>query len=123
MPFADGSIDLLLFDASFHHASSPWDLLAECRRVLKSDGLLIAQREQYLGLLSSSFVLRRLLKSEEVTSGVIENAYLRSQYEYFLRARGFDPKFIGVAESAVQKLLSFTNGLIYSKWIIAARPV
>lgn len=122
LPFADGSIDLMLFDASLHHASSPWDLLAECRRVLKDDGLLVAQREQYLGLLSSSFVLRRLLKSDEVTSGVIENAYLRSQYEYFLRARDFEPQFIGVAESTLQKLLSFANGLIYSKWIIAARP-
>lgn len=123
LPFADGSVDLLLFDASLHHASSPWDLLGECHRVLKSDGLLLAQREQYLGLLSHSYVLGRLLKSDEVRAGVIENAYLRSQYEYFLRARGFEPRFIGVAESRLQKWLAFTNGLLYSKWVVAARPV
>jgi len=122
LPFNDASIDIIFFDASLHHASSPWDLLAECRRVLRPNGLLIAQREQFLALASFGYVLRRLLRSEEVQAGVIENAFFRAQYEYFLRARGFDPKFVGVAESTAQRALSAFNGIIFSKWVISAMP-
>lgn len=123
LPFDDASIDLVLFDAALHHASSPWELLAECRRVLRPGGLLVAQREQYLATSTFPYVLRRLLKTEEVRAGVVENAFLRAQYEYFLRARGFEPRFTGVAESALQRVLSFSNGMLFSKWVISARPV
>lgn len=123
LPFGDESIDLILFDAALHHSTSPWDLLSECRRVLRPDGLLIAQREQFLAISTYYYVLRRLLRSPEVKAGVVENAFLRAQYDYFLRARGFEPKFIGVAESIPQHVLFPLNGFVFSKWVIMARPI
>jgi ubiquinone/menaquinone biosynthesis C-methylase UbiE len=123
LPFENASVDLVLFDASLHHASSPWDLLAECHRILAPGGLLLAQREQFLAHITASRAVSRLLKTEEVQSGVIENTYLRIQYEYFLRARGFDPVFTPVAESRLQRMLPFLNGVAYSKWVIAAQPL
>jgi ubiquinone/menaquinone biosynthesis C-methylase UbiE len=122
LPFDDASVDLILFDAALHHASSPWDILAECRRVIRSGGLLVAQREQYLAIASFGYALRRLQRSKEVQLGVIENSFLRAQYAYFLRARGFEPRFTGVAELPIQRALWFLNGLMFSKWVIAAKP-
>jgi ubiquinone/menaquinone biosynthesis C-methylase UbiE len=123
LPYEDVSLDVVLFDAALHHAASPWFTLAECRRVVKPDGLLIAQREQYLAYLTEGIAIARLLRSVEVTSGVIENSYYRSQYEYFLRARGFEPVFHGVPDAPWQRALFFLNGLIFSKWVIVARPI
>lgn len=123
LPFDDHSFDAVLFDAALHHAGSPWFTLGECRRVLKPDGLLIAQREQYLAHLTQGIAIRRLLASTEVRSGVIENTYFRSQYEYFLRARGFEPVFHSVPDALWQRGLFFLNGLVFSKWVIAARPL
>src|SRR6266581_1755657 len=119
--FENDSFDLVAFDAALHHSRSIWTTLSECQRVLKPDGLLVCQREAYLGLLSHARKLNDLLKSEEVQKGVSENAYLKKQYEYYLRANGFDPRFLPVAENALQKLLLPLNGLLYSKWVILAR--
>lgn len=123
MPFADASFDLILFDAALHHSRSIWNTLGECRRMLRPGGMLIAQREQYLGALTFAPKLRALLRTPEVQQGVSENAYLRHQYEYFLRANGFDVRFKPVAETTLQKLLRPLNGLIHSKWVILARKV
>jgi SAM-dependent methyltransferase len=43
LPFADGSADVILYLASFHHVpvSLMPDAIRECRRVLKEDGLVI----------------------------------------------------------------------------------
>lgn len=123
MPFADASFDLILFDAALHHSRSIWNTLGECRRMLRPGGMLIAQREQYLGALTFAPKLRALLRTPEVRQGVSENAYLRHQYEYFFRANGFDVTFKPVAETTLQKLLRPLNGLIHSKWVILARKV
>ena len=120
LPFPDQSYDLILFDASLHHSRSIWRTLMECRRTLRPGGLVVAQREQFLGLLTYSIKLRRLLRTEEVRAGVSENAYLRSQYDYYFRACGFEPRFLGVAENTLQRLLLPANGLVYSKWVIIA---
>jgi ubiquinone/menaquinone biosynthesis C-methylase UbiE len=123
LPYEDASLDVVLFDAALHHAASPWFTLAECRRVVKPDGLLIAQREQYLAYLTEGIAIARLLRSVEVTSGVIENSFYRSQYEYLLRARGFEPVVHGGPDAPWQRALFFLNGLIFSKWVIVARPI
>src|SRR6266516_4744488 len=86
----DGSFDLILFDASLHHSRSIWTTLLECRRLIRANGILVAQREQFLGTLTHRYVLRRLLRTPEVRAGVSENAYLKGQYEYYLRACGFN---------------------------------
>jgi ubiquinone/menaquinone biosynthesis C-methylase UbiE len=121
LEFEDQSFDLVVSDAALHHSRSIWTTLAESRRVLKDDGILVCQREAYLGLLTFRWKLDDLLKSVEVRSGVSENAYLRKQYEYYLKACGFEVHFLPVAESFLQRLLLPLNGWIYSKWVILAK--
>lgn len=118
--FEDGSFDLIVFDASLHHTRSMWRTLSECKRILALDGLIVAQREQYLGVLTFSRKLRQLVESEEVRGGVSENAYLKAQYQYYFQALGFRTHFIPVGENLLQKLLMPFNGLIYSKWVLVA---
>jgi len=120
LKFDDHSFDLVVSDAALHHSRSVWRTLSESGRVLKSNGMLVCQREAYLGLLTSGWKLDKLLKSDEVQSGVSENAYLKKQYEYYFKACGFDVRFLPVAESVLQRLLSPLNGWVYSKWVILA---
>jgi ubiquinone/menaquinone biosynthesis C-methylase UbiE len=120
LKFESHSFDLVVLDAALHHSRSIWQTLSECSRVLKRNGMLICQREAYLGLLTAGWKLEKLLISEEVQSGVSENAYLKNQYQYYFKACGFDVQFLPVAESFLQRLLSPFNGWVYSKWIILA---
>lgn len=113
--------DLILFDASLHHARSIWSLLAACRARLAPGGLLVAQREQHVARLTAGYKLNRLLATDEVRRGVSENAYLREQYLYYLRVGGFDVCAIPAPETALQKLCSALNGFLFSKWVYVAR--
>lgn len=119
--FPAEEFDLILFDASLHHARSIWDLLSTCKTHLAPGGLMLAQREQYLARLSAGWVLNRLIGSDEVRSGVSENAYLREQYLYYLKACGFDACTIAAPETPLQKLTFFLNGFVFSKWVLVAR--
>ncbi len=119
--FAEDKFDLILFDASLHHARSMWNLLSSCRQILAPSGLLVAQREQFLARLSAGWALKRLINSDEVQSGVTENAYLREQYLYYLRCCGFDACAIAAPETKFQKLMFFLNGIFFSKWILISR--
>lgn len=120
LPFSDGSFDLVLFDAALHHSRNIWLTLQECHRVLSNDGILVAQREAFVALLTSGIAFRRLLCSPEVAAGVSENAYLRSQYDYYMRANGFLPTFRSVAPGR-WALVGFLNGWVFSKWAIVAQ--
>ncbi|MDD5249253.1 MAG: class I SAM-dependent methyltransferase [Rhodocyclaceae bacterium] len=118
--FEDGYFDLIVFDGALHHTRSMWATLSECSRIMDGNGLLIAQREQYLGLLTAHLKLKQLLRTDEVRNGVSENAYLKEQYEYYFRATGFNVNFLPVAETLTQSLLLPFNGYLYSKWVILA---
>lgn len=117
--YADGAFDVVLFDAALHHSRNIWTTLQECHRVLSEYGLLIAQREQYAAPLTYAYALHRLLRTPEVAAGVSENAYLKAQYDYYLRAAGFRPTFIPVSHGRFTAI-SFLNGLLFSKWVIVA---
>ncbi len=41
LPFQEGSFDVVFCSHILEHVSSPFDLLKECRRVLKNDGIII----------------------------------------------------------------------------------
>jgi ubiquinone/menaquinone biosynthesis C-methylase UbiE len=120
LPFRDGQFDIVVFDASLHHSCNIWRTLAECRRIISADGAVAALREQYLAPLTAGFAMRRLLLTEEVRSGVAENAYLKEQYAYYLSANGFAPQFHGVAPEPYWRLFLPLNGLLFSKWSIWA---
>lgn len=121
LPFADNEFDLVVMDASLHHSRNIWVTLAEIRRVLVPGGLFVAQREAYTSPLTHWITFRRLLASPEVAAGVSENAYLVSQYDYYLRANGFIPEFLPVFESWKFRMLFFLNGILFSKYNIIAR--
>jgi len=80
LPFEDQEIDAILFDASLHHSRSIWNLLAECKRILKPNALLIAQRESFLNAFRAKSQFANLLKSPESSVKVSENMYLKEQY-------------------------------------------
>ena len=120
LPFENGRFDVVVFDASLHHSRNVWSTLGECKRVLAPDGAVVALREQYLAQFTASYALKRLLQTNEVRSGVAENAYLKDQYAYYFSANGFSPQFRAVAPNALWRLLSPLNGLLFSKWSIWA---
>lgn len=121
LPFAENSFDLVVMDASLHHSRNIWHTLSEINRVLKSGGYFIAQREAYVAPLTATYAFRRLLRSPEVSAGVSENAYLKSQYDYYLRVNGFSPYFQPIYPSLKFKMLFFLNGIVFSKYNIIAR--
>jgi ubiquinone/menaquinone biosynthesis C-methylase UbiE len=120
LPFGDGQFDIVVFDASLHHSRNMWLTLGECKRILAPDGAVAAMREQYLARFTAGYALKRLLQTEEVQSGVAENAYLKDQYAYYFSANGFSPQFHGVTPGIRWRLLSPLNGLLFSKWSIWA---
>lgn len=119
LAFSDRSFDVIFFDSAMHHSRNMWTTLRECHRVLNDGGLLIAQREQYLGLLTYGPILRRILRSRQVRDGVTENAYFKEQYNYYLRATGFHPSFVPVSHGRLRYIAPL-NGWVHSKWTIIA---
>lgn len=110
LPFSDGELDAIVFDAALHHTRSMWNTLRECNRVLKSGGTLIAQREAYLSPIRAKYQIAKLLNTPEVAAKVSENIYLLEQYKYYLFMSGFEVEFVRVGRGAVKKLLAFANG-------------
>lgn len=123
LPFADGSLDAVLFDAALHHTRSMWGTLAECRRVVKPGGLLIAQRESYLSALRAKGQIGALLKSPEIAANVSENMYLKEQYEYYLKVNGFEPRFIPRTRGRLKARLQPLNGVLFCDGVLFCRKV
>lgn len=123
LPFADGQLDAVLFDAALHHTRTMWGLLADCNRVLKPGGLLIAQRESYLSAGRSGMQLATLLRTPEVSAQVSENMYLLSQYRYYISVAGFEVEFIPAAPSTLKRLLKPLNGRLFTDGVLFARKV
>lgn len=121
LPFPDDAFDLVVMDAALHHSRNIWHTLSEIGRVLKLGGHFVAQREAYVAPLTATYAFKRLLRSPEVAAGVSENAYLKSQYDYYLRVNGFSPRFQPIFPSLKFKLLFFLNGIAFSKYNIIAR--
>jgi ubiquinone/menaquinone biosynthesis C-methylase UbiE len=121
LPFQDNEFDIVVMDAALHHSRNLWITLSEIRRVLKPGGFFIAQREAYTSPLTHKITFKRLLESPEAAAGVSENAYLKSQYDYYLRVNGFLPEFQTVLTNWKFKALFFLNGILFSKYNIIAR--
>jgi ubiquinone/menaquinone biosynthesis C-methylase UbiE len=121
LPFdlPDDMADIVLFNASLHHARNIWNCLAESFRVLKPGGRLIAMRESMSPALWSRRRYEYLLNTPEVRAGVSENSYTVEQYVYYLRANGFRAEAVpfiypNARLKSIKRLLPFTNGLIFS---------
>jgi len=121
LPFPDGHFDLVAMDGALHHSRAIWFTIGEIHRVLKPGGRFVAQREQFLAVLTYRLKLARLLETEEVQAGVSENAYFPAQYAYYLRAGGFDPEFKAVYPSWKFRFAAVLNGWIFAKYNIFAQ--
>jgi len=119
-PFEDGAFDLVTADAALHHSQSMWFTLSEINRVLSDGGAFAAQREAFLATITASFVMRRLLRSPEFEAGVSENAYLKSQYAYYLSAAGFSPTFIPWIPDGPFRAAPPLNGHVFARYLIWA---
>lgn len=122
LPFEDNSLDAILFDAAMHHSRSMWHLLSECRRVLKNEGILIAQRESFCSPLRAKKQFDNLLKSPEIAAQVSENMYIKEQYLYYLNVCGFDAEFYPHSPNKMKSILKFFNGRIFCDGILIAYP-
>lgn len=118
LPFDDESLDAVLFDAALHHSRNMWNLLAECNRILKKGGTLIAQRESYLSAMRAKKQLACLLQTPEVSSNVSENMYLKEQYEYYLAVNGFNVEFIRRTQNKLKRILTPLNGFLFCDGIM-----
>jgi ubiquinone/menaquinone biosynthesis C-methylase UbiE/uncharacterized protein YbaR (Trm112 family) len=97
LPFADGSIDRITFNASFHHTPDHDRTLIECFRVLKPDGIVAMVNEEFGSI-------RQRLFCPESTSDT--GSHHRIEYAEFDRAvetSGFDAEFY-VAEHVRKQL-------------------
>lgn len=121
LPFEDGELDAVVFDAALHHSRSMWATLSECNRVLKKGGILIAQRESYLSALRSKKQIAFLLESPEIAANVSENMYLLEQYVYYLRVGGFSADFVKRTKSKTKSILSFFNGSLFTDGVLICR--
>ncbi|MFZ2162806.1 MAG: class I SAM-dependent methyltransferase [Sideroxyarcus sp.] len=121
LPFKDEELDAILFDAALHHSRSIWHTLAECNRVLKPGGILIAQRESYLSAVRARSQIAKLLSTPEVLAKVSENIYHLEQYKYYLVANGFDVSFIPCSPGPVKRALKALNGLLFSDGVLFAK--
>lgn len=118
LPFSDGELDAVFFDAALHHTRSMWQTLAECNRILKNGGLLIAQRESYLSPLRAKRQLSDLLCTPEIAASVSENMYFKEQYNYYLKVSGFEVEFISISSSRLKSILSRLNGYLFTDGVL-----
>lgn len=118
LPFDDQSVDAILFDAALHHARNIWNLLTECKRILRPNGKLVAQRESYLNPFRANRQLGFLLATPEVSAQVSENMYLKSQYEYYLKVNGFDVEFQRYSNSSLKRAIGIANGWLFVDGIL-----
>jgi SAM-dependent methyltransferase len=88
VPEPDGAFQAALLIASIHHAVAPLRVLLECRRLLKTGGLLlmIENPSAVLGIERRRRQCLELTKSTETT----EIAYTRGELNYLLCHAGFE---------------------------------
>ena len=121
LPFEDGELDAVVFDAALHHTRSMWTTLGECNRVLKTGGVLVAQRESYLSAFRSKKQIAHLLESPEVAANVSENMYLLEQYRYYLRVNKFNVEFIKKTQGNIKNILSIFNGSLFTDGVLICK--
>ena len=105
LKFESESIDVIFAVQAFHHADRPLDLLAECSRVVKSDGLIILLGEppvtykkivrRFLSSLIKNrqliFSYRKLFPPDEKTG---DHYYRYSDYQSMFQRCGFQLRYV-----------------------------
>jgi len=126
IPFSDSKFDIIVADASLHHAQNLPCLLKEAIRVLKENGFLIAIREP----IKSSLYFLRIKKfgKSETKEGATENIHSKRDWQRYFKQSGFDLYFVedfskGDEKTVLLKmpLLRFFNGIIFSRYHLFAK--
>ena len=125
LPFADNKFDVIICDASLHHAQNLPILLKEIDRVLKNNGSLIAIREPIKSLLHC-YNLRRFGRKEE-KEGATENIYSKTEWKKYFDQAGFKLNFFrefnkNDKKTNILKIPFFRlfNGILFSRYYFFA---
>jgi SAM-dependent methyltransferase len=120
----DGTADLVIMDASFHHAADP----ARMGRVLfdltKPGGAVMLMREPTLNFLKHT-------RDHGITDdyGDFEREYYAPEYLAFLRGAGFEARSVGVRwfhssrwrRAIYHPPITFLSGLLRGHWVYLGR--
>jgi ubiquinone/menaquinone biosynthesis C-methylase UbiE len=88
MPWADGSFDAIICNASFHHYPHPKKVLLEMRRLLKKDGILV------IGDPTAPAILRQMMNwciNLKIYNGGDFRIYSKKEIVRLLKECGFEP--------------------------------
>lgn len=126
LPFDNNKFDIIICDASLHHAQNLPLLLTEANRVLKNEGYLIAIREPI-----KSFFHQYNLKKfgrTEIRQGATENIYNKKEWGKYFNQAGFEMDFFEEFDKSDIKtkllrnsFLKLFNGILFSRYYFFAR--
>ena len=126
LPFGSNKFDIVICDASLHHAQNLPLLLAEANRVLKNGGFLIAIREPI-----KSFLYQYNLKKfgrKEIKQGATENIYSKKEWKKYFNQAGFEMDFFEEFNKNDIKtklfknsFLKLFNSVLFSRYYFFAR--
>jgi SAM-dependent methyltransferase len=111
LPFRNGSLDAITFNASFHHTPDMEQTLRECFRVLKPGGIAAMVNEEFGSL------RQKLFPQGESTDGGSHHTVYYREFEQTLRKVGFQPQYF-VAQHVrtnLKKKLSTSLGALVVK--------
>ncbi|MEA2098117.1 MAG: class I SAM-dependent methyltransferase [Patescibacteria group bacterium] len=125
LPFADNKFDVIICDASLHHAQNLPIFLKEANRVLKEDGFLVAVREPIKSFLHY-YNLREFGK-KEIGVGATENIYSKTEWKKYFDQTGFELNFFEEFNKVDKKtnilrvpFLKSFNGILFSRYYFFA---
>jgi ubiquinone/menaquinone biosynthesis C-methylase UbiE/uncharacterized protein YbaR (Trm112 family) len=97
LPFAEGTIDRITFNASFHHTPDHDRTLAECFRVLKPDGIIAMVNEEF------GSIRQRLFCPESTSDTGSHHRIEYADFDRSVKKAGFTAEFY-VAEHVRKNL-------------------
>jgi len=125
LPFDDNKFDVIICDASLHHAQNLPVLFKEANRVLKNNGFLIAIREPMKSLLYY-YDLRKFGR-KEMEQGATENIYSKIEWKRYFNQAGFKLNFFEEFNKNDRKTNIFKtsifrlfNGILFSRYYFFA---
>lgn len=123
LPFENGMFDIIVCDASLHHAKDLSTLLKDVLRVLKTGGYLLAIREPIKPL----FFLRKFGASE-IAKGATENTYSKTEWKAYFEKAGLELNILedfsqyDLKTSIFRKFpMSSFNGILFSRYHFFAK--
>jgi SAM-dependent methyltransferase len=120
----DGTADLVVMDAAFHHAADPARMAGVLFDLTKPGGSVMLMREPTLNFLKRS-------RDHGITDdyGNFEREYYRPEYLNFLRRAGFDARSVGVRwfhssrwrRAIYHPPVTFLSGVLRGHWVYVGR--